>query len=140
MNNISFNINETVKVQLTETGQKIYRTVYNKNPKVDKDGYTEFQLWHLMQLFGNYMINGSNDLPFSTNIIIIKPDEYDDWTKDELEFTLKSAFQHDEVMTYLDCSNNSKENKEQMIKWATDMGYYASIDDDNPAIVIVRRK
>ena len=82
-----FNINEYVKVKLTEEGVKILKAQYEetlkqmnpqsrkamgpfKKPKVDSEGYSEFQLWELMKYFGNYMYIGNMNIPFDMNIKI----------------------------------------------------------------------
>ena len=82
-----FNINNYVKVKLTEEGLKILKSQYNemlnrmapqarksmgpfKKPKTDKKGYSEFQLWELMQHFGSYMFNGNMNPPFESTIKI----------------------------------------------------------------------
>ena len=62
------NLNEMVKVKLTPLGAEIYYKQFdelNKEcgreickpimPKIDKDGYTEFQLWHFIELYGQYI-------------------------------------------------------------------------------------
>lgn len=62
------NLNETVKVKLTPLGAKIYYKQFddvNKQygreickpqmPQIDKDGYTEFQLWHFIELYGQHI-------------------------------------------------------------------------------------
>ncbi len=72
------NINEFVKVKLTDYGKDIFyhqydniNKKYNKNickphlPDVDDEGYTKFQLWGLMQLYGTYFILGSVNIPFT---------------------------------------------------------------------------
>lgn len=83
----TFNINSFVKVKLTEEGIRILEYQYNerlkemspqirktmghfKKPRVDKKGYSEFQLWELMHHFGNYMYNGNMNPPFDMNIKI----------------------------------------------------------------------
>ncbi len=82
-----FNINDFVKVKLTEEGMRILEAQYNellkqmppqarksmgpfKKPKADKEGYSEFQLWDLMHHFGEYMYNGNPNSPFFNNIKI----------------------------------------------------------------------
>ena len=35
--------------------------------KYDDEGYSEFQMWHLMSIFGSYLFNGC-DIPFETTI------------------------------------------------------------------------
>ena len=74
---VLFNINCQVKVKLTEFGKNLwlerYRR-YNIEPspmKVDENGYTSFQLWDLMYLFGEHVGIGK-DLPFETEILIDK--------------------------------------------------------------------
>lgn len=79
----TFNINDYVKVKLTEKGKYIYYHQFddiNQNIrkvggkplsvielKYDNEGYTEFQLWRLMEIFGEHLYNGC-DLPFETTI------------------------------------------------------------------------
>ena len=62
------NLNETIKVKLTPYGAEIYYKQFdelNKQrgreickpqmPRIDKDGYTEFQLWHFIELYGKHI-------------------------------------------------------------------------------------
>lgn len=65
------NLNDRIKVKLTPLGAEIYYHQYdelNKKiennggtrlepimPQIDKDGYTEFQLWRFMELYGNHI-------------------------------------------------------------------------------------
>ena len=59
------NLNDNIKVKLTEHGKDIYYHQYDRTnafwgrelckpsyPKIDEDGYTTFQLWHFMELYG----------------------------------------------------------------------------------------
>lgn len=59
------NLNDNIKVKLTEHGKDIYYHQYDRTnaflgrelckpsyPKVDEDGYTTFQLWCFMELYG----------------------------------------------------------------------------------------
>ena len=68
MPEIRINLNETVKVKLTDHGKDIYYHQFdnlNKTfgrqickpsmPKVDADGYTTFQLWCFMELYGDHI-------------------------------------------------------------------------------------
>lgn len=81
------NINDIVKVKLTDFGKEIYYHQFDElnasrgraviepfYPKVNEDGYTSFQLWYLMDLYGRYLsITGTvdnNTLPFETTILI----------------------------------------------------------------------
>lgn len=73
---MEFNINENVKVKLTDKGKDIYfhqyddyPTINASYPKVDNNGYTRFQLWDLMKLYGSYM-GLCKDLVFETTIIL----------------------------------------------------------------------
>ena len=62
------NLNEMVKVKLTPLGAEIYYKQFdelNKEcgreickpqmPQIDKDGYTEFQLWNFIELYGEHI-------------------------------------------------------------------------------------
>ena len=62
------NLNETIKAKLTPYGAEIYYKQFdelNKQygrqickpqmPRIDKDGYTEFQLWHFIELYGQHI-------------------------------------------------------------------------------------
>lgn len=62
------NLNDTIKVKLTPYGAEIYYKQYdelNKNtgktvleprmPQIDKEGYTKFQLWHFIELYGEHI-------------------------------------------------------------------------------------
>jgi hypothetical protein len=87
--NFRFNINEAVKVRLTERGKTILKKQHDElnnqirsrggqglgeyNPKVDEEGYSTFQMWCLMELLGPYMAIGF-DPPFEANIIICNGD------------------------------------------------------------------
>lgn len=85
---MKININDMVKVKLTDFGKEIW---YHQNdkinkwaetygskirlepviPVVDKDGWMTEQLWVLMNVFGEHIYNGSK-LCFETTIEIIK--------------------------------------------------------------------
>lgn len=62
---IRINLNEPIKVKLTDWGKEIYYHQYDrinqiagreickpKFPKEDENGYTEFQLWCFIELYG----------------------------------------------------------------------------------------
>ena len=58
-----YNFNQSVKVKLTRTGKEIYRKNYAKfgidsYAYVDKDGFSEFQLWSFMGIFGESIEKG----------------------------------------------------------------------------------
>ena len=65
---IRINLNEPIKVKLTDLGKEIYYHQYDKInqiagreickpkfPKEDENGYTEFQLWCFIELYGEHM-------------------------------------------------------------------------------------
>ena len=68
LEHIRINLNEPIKVKLTEWGKEIYYHQYDsvnriagreickpKFPKEDENGYTEFQLWCFIELYGEHM-------------------------------------------------------------------------------------
>ena len=65
---IRINLNEPIKVKLTDWGKEIYYHQYDRTnqiagreickpkfPKEDENGYTEFQLWYFIELYGEHM-------------------------------------------------------------------------------------
>jgi len=65
---IRINLNEPIKVKLTDWGKEIYYHQYDrinqvagrkvcepKFPKEDENGYTEFQLWCFIELYGDHI-------------------------------------------------------------------------------------
>ena len=76
-----FNINDTVYVRLTDYGRKCLRLDYDKlearcggklgfsytPPKEDEDGWSKWQMWHLMEHLGPH-ITLCMDPPFETII------------------------------------------------------------------------
>lgn len=69
---IRINLNETVKVKLTDWGKVIYYRRFDslnefverqicksRLPKEDEDGYTEFQLWDFINMYGQYISMGA---------------------------------------------------------------------------------
>lgn len=78
-----FNINNNVKVRLTEHGRAVLKAdidsidysgdediknYAHEKSEPDKDGYNTFQLWELMSVFGSHMYNGAKNV-FEKNII-----------------------------------------------------------------------
>lgn len=75
---LKININDKVRVRLTEYGRQCLAENYAKlsmdsgaplsmpNKKPDADGWTEWQLWHLMQEFGQHIAMGL-PVPFEAN-------------------------------------------------------------------------
>lgn len=65
---MKINLNESVKVKLTDLGKEIFYHQYDRInqiagreickpmfPKEDENGYSEFQLWYFIQLYGKYI-------------------------------------------------------------------------------------
>ena len=65
---IRINLNELIKVKLTDWGKEIYYHQYDRTnqiagreickprfPREDENGYTEFQLWCFIELYGMHM-------------------------------------------------------------------------------------
>lgn len=79
----NFNINDYVYVRLTDYGRGIHRRAYDrltkerdgkipwmyKAPKEDSEGWSKWQMWELMNVFGDFMVLGF-DPPFETTIRI----------------------------------------------------------------------
>lgn len=80
---IDFNINEYIHVKLTDEGRLIHQQDHEsfvaavptlttsmklyKPPQVDAEGYSKFQGWRLMQLFGPHMRLGAPN-PFDLTV------------------------------------------------------------------------
>ena len=87
---VTINLNDIVKVKLTDAGKDIFYHQYDdlnnvirlrggkplvaRMPKVDADGYTEFQLHVLMELYGPHIAMWKQ-LPFETNMLYEVQDE-----------------------------------------------------------------
>lgn len=78
---MEFNVNDYVRVRLTDLGRKIHRAEFDElndkfeskmdytPPNEDKDGWSRWQMHHLMRIFGLELFVGL-DVPFEPNIII----------------------------------------------------------------------
>lgn len=67
---ISINYNETVSVKLTKYGQQIlnnYSSIIYCN--ADKDGYHNFPLWKLMNIFGEVTYFGNPNIVFESDLV-----------------------------------------------------------------------
>lgn len=84
-----FNINEYIKVQLTDYGREMHRKNHDEfwskiphpvllgdytPPKEDEDGWSTWQMWTFMEQFGRYMRLGMENV-IKTDIIIVKDEE-----------------------------------------------------------------
>lgn len=71
---MKINLNEIIKVKLTDYGQEIYyhrnddlilhgcKYVEQKFKKTDENGYSKFQLWDFMNVYGRYMLLGVQNI------------------------------------------------------------------------------
>ena len=77
---MKINMNDNVKVRITEYGRECLMknaveirqafSTYEPLQKIeDEEGWSEWQLWRLMDEFGKYLHCG-NKIPFETTIII----------------------------------------------------------------------
>ena len=112
------NLNNCIKVKLTEKGKEIYRNRFDEDdvkelgieycePKVDEEGYTEFQMWDFIRIFGKHFhILGDN--PCETNCLVqVKNDEdnlcFEQWYEsDEYEKDTKNVKLGITASRYLD--------------------------------------
>ena len=71
------NLNDYIKVKLTDKGKEIYRNYYHEigyemvltTLDIDEEGYCKFQLWYFMRIFGEHFHMGCY-LPCETNVKI----------------------------------------------------------------------
>lgn len=70
------NLNEYIKVKLTDKGKEIYRNYWHDiddedvpTLDTDEEGYCKFQLWHFMRIFGEHFSMGGG-YPCETNVKI----------------------------------------------------------------------
>lgn len=72
MSLLKCNTNIPVHVKLTEKGKELLNAYYNKygfSKEVSFDGYYTFQLWEVMQIFGQHIYIGCT-VPFENNEIV----------------------------------------------------------------------
>lgn len=66
---IPFNLNEYIRVKLTDAGREIHRAEHEaiiphieyRPPRVDADGWSEFQAWCFMKTFGDHFRMGCEE-------------------------------------------------------------------------------
>lgn len=79
-----FNVNNYVRIKLTDYGKEILRKRFDemhekfpkafkkfRTPKEDADGWSKWQMWDLMNTFGDYVSLGM-EVPFDTVIEILE--------------------------------------------------------------------
>ena len=84
------NTNVIIKVKLNDFGKDIYYHQFDhllkehpgigiepSFPKMDEEGFTEFQLHHFMELYGEYFVMGHR-LPLEDNNIYLDENDLDD--------------------------------------------------------------
>jgi len=71
---VLFNINDEIQVKLNDKGREIYLHAFDDDvpervslPEEDAEGYSKFQMWVFMQIFGPH-INMGFAQPFDTTI------------------------------------------------------------------------
>ena len=80
---MKINLNEYIKVKLTDLGKDIYyhrfdtlNDYYGREvlkprfPKEDENGYTKFQLWEFISLYGQYIGMGTPNVIEPIEIIL----------------------------------------------------------------------
>ncbi len=87
---IRFNLNDFIKVKLSKSGEEIYSHRYDeinefmgecivpKPPKKDENGYTRFQLWDFMNLYGEHSHMGFSNQVLETMDILLETEEYEE--------------------------------------------------------------
>jgi len=91
MKPIKFNINSYVRVRLTDYGRALHRKKHDElnerlaargykpfvsySPPKEEDGWSKWQMWHLMETFGRHVGLGVSS-PFETEIEILKDRPY----------------------------------------------------------------
>lgn len=68
-NYIPFNLNYNVKVKLTSFGREMLAKEQHSLPSEDKEGWSTWQMWVLMEILGQYLCMGMEE-PFELNILI----------------------------------------------------------------------
>lgn len=92
----TINLNDHIKVKLSDAGKDIYYHQYDEinrklrllsgkpttikptMPKVDTEGYTKFQLWEFMHLYGKYIMMGGESILETLNIIVCDEEKESD--------------------------------------------------------------
>ena len=84
---MNLNLNDNIKVKLTEFGEKIIDSEYAElriaYPDLDlvplyvpdDEGYYQFQIWEFMKIFGKYMLMTLNQVIVDNNIIVVPKGE-----------------------------------------------------------------
>ena len=89
-----FNLNYMIKVKLTDYGKDIFYHRYDEIndylvrnglkpiepcfPEVDDDGFSKFQLWYFMNIYGKYLELGFDQMPIENLNIYIDEKDLDE--------------------------------------------------------------
>lgn len=107
------NINDIVKVKLTQVGIDILKNYHEEIKKeidvdikieIDSDGYYTDQLWHIMYIFGGRMVMGA-PMPFETEIIIKEREKGCEYCKGEDWHERKRFYDGDSTFFVVDTDN-----------------------------------
>ena len=70
---IEMNLNDQVKVKLTEHGKEILEKYYDKPvSNYDKNGYRTFSIWEFANIFGKEFYNGQMKPSIVNNNLVIE--------------------------------------------------------------------
>ena len=100
------NLNERIKVRLTDLGKDIYYHQFDdlneragrcvckpEYPKTDEDGYTEFQLWVFIELYGKHIGIAKPNVIYPNEIVCIEePTIEAEPVKHELREAVEEAY------------------------------------------------
>ena len=68
---MKFNMNDNVKIKITEHGRELLSNgSFEHLYKEDDNGWSKWQLWHVMEIFGPHISLGCTP-PFETEIEIL---------------------------------------------------------------------
>lgn len=133
------NINESVWVKLTEEGTRNLKLHYDKikeglppraklaykppKRKTDEEGYTEFQLWELANIFGEQMYNGNQNQSIESTI---KIDEKS--LGEETESGFSKVFPYP-IGTYVQTETSSGTHVDQICEYI--------VDDEGVSVILI---
>ena len=73
--NIRCNLNDSIRVRLTDYGKSVYaakidainayygrKVIKDNQPSIDAEGYSRFQLWDFMNIFGEVLYMGNTEI------------------------------------------------------------------------------
>lgn len=74
------NLNSIIKVKLTDRGKDVFYHQYDsfRYPDVDNEGYSKFQLWDFMHIYGHTFILGNVNEVIKPLDIFIEDEDLED--------------------------------------------------------------